>query len=62
MILCVAVSVISTSTDVAVTVKIWMKPLSGMGRKEQGLCLVPLEYNTVRQRTWCYLIFTHNFV
>lgn len=30
MILCVAVSVISTSTNVAVTVKIWMKPLTGM--------------------------------
>lgn len=29
MILCVAVSVRSTSTDVAVTVKIWMKLLTG---------------------------------
>ena len=30
MILCVAVSVILTRADVAVTVKIWMKPLTGM--------------------------------
>lgn len=35
MILCVAVSVISTSTDVAVTVKIWMEPLPGMGVKKR---------------------------
>lgn len=51
MILCVAVSVISTSTDVAVTVKIWMKPLTGMKglrkRVSSLLSTITVEYAEV---------------